>query len=235
MTSIVEKIKKIRAKQQNEACTAEESASYAGIIQNLIFQHNIEEEQLLDKEHIPFYDKENFDLGVKSTTMKKWRASLIHAIATFNFCRVFNYQDSSYVTLVGQEENREAVKFLYTVLEKQLITAQKNALKNVYYNKGEFTKSFYIGAANTIYVRLEEQYNRNMNTSNEASKGSGSALAIKVDNALTNAVNALVGQTREPRKRKTKILSEGYAQGSLAARNAELNQRLQVKRTALTG
>lgn len=240
MSKILEKAKKLRNLSQDNACTPEEAASYAAMLQDLLFKHNLDESDLQDEEYTPVYERELIDLGVSSPATKNWRASLYAAIAQFNFCKAILLPDK-YIYLIGQEENREFVKYLYTQLESYLRKSQKAALKTFTKSlpfsvnakeKTLWTKSFYIGAVNTIYTRLMLQNSMNIQEANNTNSGSGTALAIKVENALQDAVDNLVGKTKIKEGRKTKINSNGLASGAKAGNEATLNQSL-GRRTAL--
>jgi len=241
MSKILDKVKKLRNLANDKGCTPEESATYAAMLQDLLFKHNLNEADLIDAESVPVYEKETIDLGVSSPTTKGWRANLYNAIAKFNFCKVV-LLPGKYVYLIGQEENREFVKFLYTELERDLQTAQKNALKTFTASlpfgigandKALWTKSFYLGANNTIYERLESQKKTNTEEADQTKAGSGTALAIKVDNALRDATQALVGATKKPKQRSITINGNGYTSGVQTGNRVQLNQGIPQRRTAL--
>jgi hypothetical protein len=232
MSKILDKVKKLRNLANDKACTPEEAANYAAMLQDLLFKHNLNDADLIDAEHVPVYEKETINLGVSSPATKGWRQKLFGTLARFNFCKIV-ILPGNYIYLIGQEENREFVKFLYGEIEQYLQKSQKLALKSFTASlpfgidakgKALWTKSFYLGANNTIHERLESQKKTNIEEANQANTGSGTALAIKVDNALRDAVSALVGATKQTKSRGQRVNSNGYSSGVQAGNNASLNR-----------
>jgi hypothetical protein len=237
---IIDTITKLRALATDNS-NADEAANAAAKMQDLLFRHNLSESDLRSElEATPAYEKEIIDLGVSSPQSKQWKAYLIHILAMNNFCKLINNTNTAEVWLIGQEDNRMVVKYLYDYLSKDLIRmgklAAKEAKKDVSlyrFNSTLWKKSFFSGANNSINTRLREQKRHNISVA-DVDGGKGTALALKIDNALRDATQALVGRTKESRSRGSKVDYSGYAAGVQAGNNAKLNTAIPNRRLALT-
>jgi hypothetical protein len=238
---IIDTITKLRNLATDNA-NPEEAANAAALMQDMLFKHNLTEFDLRDElGKTPEYEKEIIDLGVSSPQSKQWKAYLMHILAMNNFCKLINNTNNAEVWLIGQEDNRMVVKYIYDYLSKDLIKmgklAAKEAKKDVSlyrFNSTLWKKSFFSGANNAINTRLREQKRYNIAVADGDGAGRGTALALKIDNALRDATQALVGRTRESKSRRSRIDYNGYSAGTLAGNNAKLNQELPNRRLALT-
>ena len=231
---ILERLKNLR-KMATQSVSPNEAANAYALLQDLLFKHNMSESELVDFEDAPVYEKEYIDLKVKTAL---WRVSLMNCIAKNNFCNLINTQ-GSYVILIGTEENREVVKFLYDTLAFDLVRICKAGVKvakvnNPFIDGTLWNKSFYHGAVNAIATRLQAQKRQNIQEANEANPGTGTALAIKVDNALRDATASLVGATKQSKAgRGTRLDGNGFASGQQAGNNAQLNRSFTPGRVSL--
>jgi hypothetical protein len=232
---ILEKLLKLRnlATKNN---SPEEAANAASKFQDLLFQHNLTENDVQDIDNAPIYEKEYYDLKVKTA---KWRVALISTIAKNNFCKIV-LTGTSRVIIVGQGDNREVVKYLYEYLATELNRLCKLGVKeakkeNTFLDGNLWNKSFYIGAVFTISDRLDAQKTSSVNKANEENTGTGTALALKIDNALRDAITALVGPTKLTQTRRQSISLNGYSAGMQAGNGVKLNQEFSNRRMALNG
>src|ERR1700680_168525 len=229
---IIDTITKLRNLATNNS-NPDEAANAAAKMQDLLFRHNLSEDDLkTDLEKTPVYEKEIIDIGVASPQSKAWKVALMNLLALNNFCKVFNTRTSE-VWLIGQEENRMVVKYLYDFLSKDLIRMGKLAAKEAKQlgpiNSTFWKKSFFVGAVETINMRLREQRRHNIAVA-DADNGKGTALALKIDNALRLAVDALVPHSRVARTRGQRLDGNGYSAGVQAGNNAKLNRELPNRR-----
>src|ERR1700676_3168063 len=181
---IIDTITKLRNLAKDNA-NPDEAANAVALMQDLLFRHNLSENDLKDElEKAPAYEKEIIDLGVSSPQSKQWKVALMNLLALNNFCKLFNVHNSE-VWLIGQEENRMVVKYLYDYLSKDLIKMGKVAWKEVkgssYVTSTLWKKSFFAGAVNTINTRLREQKRHSIAVA-DIDNGKGTALALKIDN-----------------------------------------------------
>lgn len=230
---ILAKLLKLRnlAEKNN---SAEEAANAAAKFQEILFEHNLTENDVKEIETAPVYEKEYYDIKIKTA---KWRNQLFSTIASNNFCKVI-LTASSRLILIGTEENRFVVKFIYENLAEDLNRICKSGVKvakkeNPFLDGAFWNKSFYFGAVVTIAERLKAQKNASINKANE-DNGKGTALALKIDNALRDATQALVGATKKGRSSKVRIDGNGYAVGVQAGNSVNLQKSVPIKRIALS-
>lgn len=230
---ILAKLLKLRnlAEKNN---SAEEAANAAAKLQELLFEYNLTENDVQEIETAPVYEKEYYDIKVKTA---KWRSHLFATIARNNFCQVVSTGNSRLI-LIGTEENRFVVKFIYENLAEDLNRICKGGVKvakkeSPFLNGILWNKSFYFGAIRTISIRLSEQKNVSINKANE-DNSKGTTLALKIDNALRDATQTLVGATKKSRTSKVRVDGNGYAVGVQAGNSVNLQKSVPIKRIALS-
>jgi len=234
---IIDTITKLRNLAKDNA-NPDEAANAVALMQDLLFRHNLSEDDLKDElEKVDPYEKEIINLGVSSPQSKAWKVGLMNLLAMNNFCKLFNTHTKE-VWLIGQQENRMVVKYLYDFLSKDLIrmgkVAWKEAKVSSYVTSTLWKKSFFQGAINTINIRLREQKRHNIAVADADGAGRGTALALKIDNALRDATQVLVPRSKVTKTRGQRLDSNGYSAGVQAGNNTKLNQELPNRRLALT-
>lgn len=132
--SILKKIQKLAAKAESakelgnlaEATAFSAKVSEMLTINNLAMSDiNIEDESEVDGYFVN-------DLGL-STKQGKWTVNLLTVLSEHNYCSVVYQQTgkSDYAaTIIGQPENVEVVKYLYSVLKRQFETIAKQEWKS---------------------------------------------------------------------------------------------------------
>ena len=118
MKKILEKIKKLKALYEGakKINSEGEANNAARAIQALLTEYNLEMAEI-DFQDCEFV-KEKIVGGSKLVSYAgKWEINLLTALAYYNFCQVFyvsnNWKD---ITLVGNVENVETVKWLFDYL-----------------------------------------------------------------------------------------------------------------------
>jgi len=236
---ILDRIIKLRNLAANNSNPGE-AANALAHMQHLLFQHNLSESDLSETSHPePAYEKEYFSVGCATGFAKQWRCYLMNSIADNNFCRMF-INSEKFVTIVGQPDNREIVKFMYDYISKDLILMSKVAKKiakknNLRFDNNLWTKSFFMGAISTITNRLKQQYRTSVNEADLNVVGSGTSLMVKTDRALEEAVKTLIGQVKVRRTRTISVNASGYESGRIAGNSVKLNDAIPSKKIALNG
>ena len=204
--TISQQIHKLSALTNDNATSPVEAANYAAIIQKLLWKHNLTLDQLAPRadgrKKSADYKKEDFTLGVAANDLKQWKIDLFRAIAENNFCKVYNYTNSKYVVVIGEDDNIVAVKQMYAYLEYEIRSLGRNAYKvnsnRAYHSQMEarvWKGSFRDGAVGTVRQRLAAQRTDDIEETNiEHKKKIALETGVSEEVAMGNAGSALVIQ-----------------------------------------
>jgi hypothetical protein len=220
LDKVHERIRKLLSLAQsnnvNEATLAMAKA------QDLMFKYNLSMHQVTQSAVKSKFIQERFDMGISGS--ENWRRNLIGIISEFNFCTaVIIKRDPKAVVIVGESHNITTVIWLYTYILRQIVK-----LGNQFYNNSGSTEnrrswlnSFYFGAINKVYDRLEAQRSYNLSKYN-----TGKAMVLSKESELDDALKSFFPNTKE--RPPVKLKSHGgYEMGQIAGEQVSLNKVLQ--------
>ncbi len=239
---VLDQIVEILNLANNSAATPEEAANAAAIAQRLMFRYNIAEARVRQRTDqvnltngIPDptvgFHNVGFDIGAKTNWISVWRRSLLHGIATANWCRALHYSGTSRMTIVGREENITTVKHLYEYLVAEVWRLCKIAFKadpySTYASQSEsrsWQKSFCQGAVYTVCARLGKA-RREAERESAAEQADTNALVVIEERALAAAFDSFHPEVRAGRQ--TQISNGGaFRQGQRAGNQISLNRQV---------
>lgn len=158
--NVIDKIKALRRLSQNRSATPAEAASAAARIQELLLKHKLNESELGDDNDGIEWWPDPIWVGLRRSP---WRTSLATGIAAANACRILHGTTNGGIrrmTVVGKKSDAEAVRYLYTYLERELERHCKKHLEKTSRDQTSAhlrASSFRLGFADTISRRLREQ------------------------------------------------------------------------------
>lgn len=169
-------MEKLEALQRlSSSSNPNEAALAAAKMQELCTKYNI------DVESVKGFDteaqKEDYQTEVASLAdslfLINWRRTLLGIIAKHNFCHAFYFDNTARMKIFGQPHNIRITIYLYTYISKELYRLAHSGLwtkdveKHGHINHVVWERSFYAGAVNVIYQRLEEgraKWNQNVHS-----------------------------------------------------------------------
>jgi Protein of unknown function (DUF2786) len=216
ITPILMKVKKLLA--LSTSSNPNEAAVAAAKAQALLMQYNLTLHEVeLAGSSTPAYGKASVDTG-----SRVWRRQLLTAVAKSNFCESVYFSNRKQSVVIGQAHNQEVVIALYHSLVAQLEPMAVAAYRDngSYQNAQSWMDSFYMGAVETIWRRLEAQ-KRAMATDSQACR----ALVVVKDQELQEALHRFYPRLR-PGTRKQVQGTDGYFSGREAGKRVTLNKAL---------
>jgi len=125
------KIKKLMAKAQDPSVTESEAAAFAAKARQMLIDNKLSEASLdeVSLERNPF-GYERVDVAARYN-VAKWKIDLFFAVARYNFCRAVHSQSSKghNMNLLGKQQDREIVIFLYDQLVAKIEALSKSEVK----------------------------------------------------------------------------------------------------------
>lgn len=131
--SILSKIQKLAAKAESakELGNLAEATAFSAKVSEMLTTHNLamSDINVEDEDEVNGFDER--DLGLTSS-QGRWTISLLTVLCKHNYCDSVYTQTGKKdykVTIIGQPENVEVVKYLYSVLKRQFETIAKQEWK----------------------------------------------------------------------------------------------------------
>lgn len=256
INGILDKVKKLLTLATNAGATPDEAASAAAMAQSLLFKHNLSMEdvdtQSAAEKQATAIGLDSFELGKDATLfMVGWHRALFHNLARHNFCQAVTYTGSNTgvggkinhsrrMGIVGEQQNIEVVKWLYTHVSEQVERMARESQQKAHpYRKcrcerrdgcpiqlpgprGVWIRTFCLGAVQTINERLAEQRQADEKTVT----GTGMAMVLVskeglVKAAMDNFFPKLNKGNAAPPKG-----ADAYGAGRKAGKNVNFNKAL---------
>ena len=221
-TPVIEKIKHLLA--LSTSSNPHEAALAASRAQELLMKHNLKMSQIKTDDD----PTGNYAQSCVRTGQKRWKRSLLFAIARHNFCTcVYNLTQRN-MMLIGEPHNFEVVEYLYTFLVGQLHEMAENTYmtylkRGASVNKKTWIEGFYNGAIARIDVRLEEQQRQMAADSNDCK-----ALIVTKEAELKAAMDKFYPDRRPGRRQKSKVDLTGFYDGVEAGDKVALNKAIEA-------
>lgn len=231
---ILAKIRKLITKRDSaeKIGNQAEANAFASKITELLAKYNIELAQL----HQDTEDDTSHEILMRVELERrhegKWVTTLLQVLCKYNFCTFYisgeydgyKYLDGQYV-FIGQEHNREIVKYMLTYLiEAGRELGRKGLLNNPGSKRNSYLRAFYDGFVTAIYGRLrEDQY-----AQHQADKQFAQQYGLVVRSQEEK--NTALMKKLAPNIRYTKSNSRGYGDhngktdGYEAGKNISLNK-----------
>lgn len=216
LTSVIEKIKKLLA--LSTSSNPHESALAAAKAQELLAEYNLELSHVQAGEPTAHYTE-----GMILTGRRVWRRHLLYLLATYNFCESFYDAGKKCMVLIGERHNREVVQYLYEYLAVELEHLALAAYERTYSELPAVTwrDSFYMGALDTLYVRLRAEQSKFTATSHECR-----ALVTVKNEELQKTVRERYPDLH-PGRAKRVALCDGYYDGKQAGNAVSLHRAIE--------
>jgi ElaB/YqjD/DUF883 family membrane-anchored ribosome-binding protein len=219
ITAILNKVKKLFA--LSASSNPNEAAAAAAKAQSLVMQYNLSMSQVTtttnEEQAPPVYGT----MPVETST-RVWKRTLLHVVATTNFCTTTYRPGSPQSTLIGQSHNREVVVQMYHSLVTQLEPMARHAYaeNDSSTNATRWMDSFYKGAVRSIFQRLVQE-KRAMTTASSACR----ALVVQTDQHLQEAVHRFFPQIRKAPQTRSRA-TDGYDAGREAGNRVTFQQAI---------
>lgn len=132
--SILSKIQKLslKAESAKELGNLAESIAFSSKVSEMLTLHNLKMSDINTEDETDVDGFESDDLGLTSTN-GRWTINLLSVLCSHNYCSPIytkiNQKNDYKVTIVGQPENVEVVKYLYSVLKVQFERISKQEWK----------------------------------------------------------------------------------------------------------
>ena len=233
---ILDKIKKLMKLQQSaeKIGSIEEAETVACKIQELLASHNLSADaiDMTEEKMTNCVGEEEFSYHC-GTSGVNWRLNLMGVIAKYNFCRCINYEtwrEKERMKLFGSEANIEVVKYIYEMMLRTFIQANRKACKK-YFERGDvvgitrhsFYKSFLNGCVAGLASKLKEEAEAFAN----ANKKMNGVMVVN-DKAISNFIAKKYEQTKS-RASSGKIAMGAYEQGKEVGKSASWNKALKTQ------
>ena len=214
--TIISRIRKLLA--LSASSNPNEAASALAKANKLLLEHNLSMAQI---EAATGKKAEGYIGNEIVTGRRIWQKALLHTIARHNLCYLFSVTGTPYCQLIGQPSNIEVVLYLHKHIQTQLETMATTAyrLTNTKLPPATWKDAFYMGAIQTISVRLEaERYAQDNQTK---------ALVVRNEDELKDAFKRLFPQMQlRAGGRKTIRSEEGYTQGKEAGHRVTFHKEI---------
>lgn len=219
--NVMFKIKALLNMTVQHGCTQEEANTAMEKAQALMLQHNLDIRDIQTGE----VKDESGKIGMieKDAERLLWKGNLLHIISKNMMCKVVRNAQKNKYYLFGTKANVETVVEMHNWIILQL---EQMALRDftTYRNQGGQTQgkswkvSYFYGAINSINKRLSKPFQ-------EFSQGTGTAIIIYNDKAVSEAVNRVFPKLVQSSYRYHN--NDGSSYGRKAGENVSL--RPQVK------
>jgi|GEM_PF-2642026 len=225
---LIDKIRALLAKTEENGCTPEEAESAFAMAQRLMAKHSIEEEALIAAGHdVKREPIINHKVSVrKRDEVSRQRVTIIAAIAAANNCKVIDATDDyDQVWIVGHESEALFVEILASAVLMQYATERNRGWKQwkAEYpfsdlSRFKWVSGFAWGYATRVAERLEKEVEQTV-----AGEGAGKELVFVGRKAL---VQDWVDENLSTKKSKARSVSYNAAAGAMgedAANRADLS------------
>jgi hypothetical protein len=222
---VLSKIRKLQA--LSESPNANEAASAAAKIQDMLFQHNLTLADVPGEDtDSRKYIMEPYNLMQVASldTNMVWRRQMLNSIAQFNFCRtIISHKTKARkgavneaVCIIGRKENIEVVEYLYEYLVSEIyrlgeIEWNTRGFISSRVPRKQYLNSFYMGCVSAVHHTLSARHK----TQADATVGS-TALVRQVEVELDTAVNEFFNNVTSGKRVKitdARAFNSGYEVG----------------------
>lgn len=248
-----------------------EAENVAAAISRLLLKHNLDASVLDDitlNTDMFDYIRHNFEMGVSTGDSFVWKLQLLNVVSRAHFVKVLRFikgrkiyhtyvlnqkkgyaqlraqkikQYSSSVQLIGQPDNIEVVKMLYTYLEKEISKYSRNAWKesglyNILIDKARternWKKSYRVGFIQRLETRFLQARQSEID---ESIIPNSCALVVQLEKNLQDAYDELLKDETlvNVKSRKSFIFASAYYSGIDDADKVSLDKKVAPKRVAL--
>lgn len=212
-----------------------EAATAAKKLQELLFKHNLQMQDVPEKQEGPEFVKIKFDLGEGRAVA--WKRDLLNAVSRYNFSRSFYHHDVdarghlhrvNWMWLLGQRHNVEVVQYLMSYLSGEIIRLSDVKYdEEGYGNKASWKTQFCYGAVQGVADVLRAQFEDNR-TSNSMTM----SLVVVKDKELTQFVQKSFGKLSSMNLSGRKD-TDTFNRGREAGHNIQIRKGVETSSTRL--
>lgn len=221
--SILNKIQKLLNMTTERGCTQPEAENAAAQVQRLLFKYKLSMAEVEaadpDEKQVNHITEQSQFTGIKKNE-GRWRSTLAHKVARYNFCNCLQSHRGLSVYFIGTETDIEVVKELYFWIIEQLEELCRQALMD--YEGPDraptFRRAFFESAVMTIGNRLY----REREALKEESEMS-TALVLKTDEMLKGYMDRYYPKLRHARFSSTSSW-DGSQAGHAAGEQVNINR-----------
>lgn len=222
---ILDKIKKLIAKQKSalEIGSVEEADTFAAKIQDLLVKYNVSIGDISFEDRKANVSQKKVSTRIKSVS-DRMGYHMMYVVAKHNLCRVYNYEKSFEMLLVGTPGNIEICEMLYDLMLSVYISIGKRKYQEMEYYVGldTFLREFLTGCKDG----LDAKYKAEKLRLEQANPGCTS-LIIYNDKAIVEYVNTVVVfSKRKTAQKAEKPKSDVYWEGYHTGKKTNLQERL---------
>lgn len=224
-TALKSRLEKIQRLMEGATSVGEAEAA-AAAFQRLVMKHNVEAAELesLGTSTEDAFIFEHMDVTETQKTGIRWRLSLLHTLAKFNFCMIVrDYYLDGGLTIVGKESNVRAVQamFLTMVPTFQRLAADSWKQTQLLYPVAAMTsggrkyrKSFLLGVPSGLHDKFTAERKQELKETPHAN-----AIVLLSDEQLKNAAEDYFGKLKTGKARSATVDVLGHKNGYDAGRN----------------
>jgi hypothetical protein len=230
---ILDKIKKLLKLQHSAETLGNEGEAYAAAnaVHRLLTTYNLSLSDVSESNEERADITESDEITYRSPYGSVWKRALLSTIATNNYCQVLVKPYKQHMLIVGQEDNVEIVKGLYSYLtvafcrlsskrmgefSKELLSENTRLTKQ---GEKKFLSSYFIGAVDGLRRNFESR----KPTSDETSLMVCHSAAIK--DFLDKAPN-YNGKNFKGKRQNNDLMPEGLIYGLRDGANISLNRQI---------
>lgn len=227
LDEILSKLRKLQKLYEGaKAINSEEEANAAAAkIQHLLTLYNLsmEEIRVEEKKTAPIV-QENVSGYTYRSIGGRWEFRLYAVLCRYNFCRCFVYGRSyKKILLVGEEHNKETVKWLKDVLSRKYVELSNEYWKDYRassnyvmrpVSKDRYQRSFLLGCCTGLSTKLQQEAERDKNDVEIG--GKINALMVRKGAELDQWLREQFGGIRTVRTtdpHMSQAFNSGYAEG----------------------
>jgi hypothetical protein len=227
LDEIKEKLRKLIAKEESsrELGNQMEAEAFASKIQELLLQYELDIEEVRGKDKASDIEKEKVDItDIVGSHEGTWVYLLYGVGAENNFCKVvMPYKwDYNYLTLIGEENNREFTHYFVNQLISKLRELARRSFKEYRGTdkRNTYIRAFLRGAVDGIKSRLQKDRKEAMDSTPQVY-----GLVVRKDAALRIFMDQAYRPGSLGSRSNTSTSSQaGYLNGVAAGQGVSINK-----------
>lgn len=220
--AIKSKIEKLfkKAESAKELGSLQEAETFMAKAQEILTKYNIEQSELnLGDEQENPVGYEVINMGEAHNWKKtdgRWLIQLYHVVGQHNFCKVVINRTpgtSQVITLIGEDHNRDVVKFMCSNIIPKIRNLEKDRWKEYHGSekRNAFRRAYLSGAAAGIGAKLSEQRKQ------DKAKYEGlTGIIVLKDQLVDEKTAEIFGKLKQSRSRRLSANdagARGYSDG----------------------
>ncbi len=222
---IIKRAEKLQALAQSS--NVHEAALAASKLQELLLKYNLELWETQEAPRRYGYREFNLSAGGYGSSLE-WKKILLATIARANSCKAVSFRGMPVSRVFGESLNINVCRHMYKYLAQEICRLEEIAWQAIILGpsknkagmsreRGTLARSFYVGAVDAIYLRLERP--------EQPVVGSALVYVETVQAELDEAIRNNLGEIRQS-KASSKVNTALYNAGMIAGGGINLDDQL---------